>query len=262
MLFVVAPTAILLVFSVLRGVGPDDVRATFTLDNYRQAFGEPYPRIFARSIAYAALTTGLCLLLGYPVGYFIGRSPERWRNRLLLLVMVPFLTSFLVRAYAWAVILHDQGLLNGVLKALRIIPAILPHDLRLLDTPAAVIVGLVYTYLPFMILPIYASAEKLDQSLIEAAWDLGAGPMRAFWRVIFPLTWPGVAAGIALVFIPSIAMFAVTRILGGGKVLLIGDVIEDQFGASGNPPMGAALGILLLALFLATFLLLPRRSNH
>ena len=260
LLFVVAPTIILLVYSFFRGTGPGDIEKTFTLKNYQRAFTPTILRIFTRSIGYAAFTTSLCALIGYPVAWTIGRVSARWRNRLLLLVMIPFLTSFLIRAYAWAVILHDHGVLNGLLETLRIVPRVLPEPLRLLDTPAAVVIGLVYTYLPFMILPIYGSVEKLDESMIEAASDLGAGPLRTFWRVVVPLTWPGVAAGIALVFIPSIAMFAVTRILGGGRVPLIGDVIEDQFGAAGDPPFGAALGILLLALFLLSFLLLPRRT--
>lgn len=258
--FVVAPTLILLGYSFCRGVGLGEVQPAFTLDNYRHAFGETYVRIFARSLAYAAITTLLCALIGYPVAYYIGRSEARTRNRLLLLLMIPFLTSFLIRAYAWFVILRENGVLNGMLEALRIIPTILPNRLDLLYTPTAVIIGLVYTYLPFMILPIYGSVEKLDQSLIEAASDLGAGPARAFWRVILPLTWPGIAAGAAMVFVPSIAMFAVTSLMGGGKIRLIGDEIEDQFLSSGNLPFGAALGIVLLGLFLLTFLLLPRRS--
>ena len=261
LLFVVAPNIVLLVWSFYRGTGPGEVEATLTLENYRRAFASIYLEIFARSIGYAALITALCAVIGYPVAYQIGRASQRWRNRLLLLLMIPFLTSFLIRAYAWAVILHDRGVLNGLLEALRITPGLLPHGLRLLDMPTAVVIGLVYTYLPFMILPIYGSVEKLDPALIEAASDLGAGPGRAFWRVIFPLTWPGVTAGIALVFIPSIAMFAVTRLLGGGRVPLIGDVIEDQFGSSGNPPFGAALGVLLLGLFLLSFLLYPRRRG-
>jgi len=257
-LFVVAPTIILLCYSFLTGTGLGEVQATFTWENYRRAFHGAYVRIFARSLEYAAITTILCGLIGYPVAHYIGRAESRLRNRLLLLVMIPFLTSFLIRAYAWFIILGDQGLLNSLLESLHVIPTFLSHRLELIYTPTAVIIGLVYTYLPFMILPIYGSVEKLDESLIEAAADLGAGPARAFWRVILPLTWPGVAAGVSLVFIPSIAMFAVTSLMGGAKVRLIGDEIEDQFLSSGNLPFGAALGILLLALFLISFLLFPR----
>jgi spermidine/putrescine transport system permease protein len=260
-LFVVAPTLILLVYSVCRGTGLGEVEATFTLHNYTRAFTGIYAKILLRSIEYAAVTTLLCVLIGYPVAYFIGRSAARWRNRLLLLVMIPFLTSFLVRSYAWIVILRDHGVLSGFLEAIRVIPGIFPHGIELLYTPTAVVIGLVYTYLPFMILPIYASVEKLDESLLEAAADLGAGPLRAFVRVILPLTWPGVAAGILLVFVPSIAMFAITRLMSGSRIWLIGDEIETQFASSGDSPFGAALGMLLLALFLLSFLLFPRRRD-
>jgi len=264
-LFVVAPTLILFVYSFFRGTGVSEFRVTFTLDNYRRALGSIYLDVLLRSITYAALTTALCLLVGYPVAYHIGRSAPRRRNLLLLLVMVPFLTSFLIRAYAWFAILRDRGVLNSLLESLRIVPAIRPHRLSLLYTPTAVVIGLVYTYLPFMILPIYGSVEKLDESLLEAASDLGAGPLRGFLRIILPLTWPGIAAGILLVFVPSVAMFAVTTIMGGAKIRLIGDVIEDQFTSAGDQPFGSALGIVLLVLFLLSFLMFtwrPVRSRQ
>jgi spermidine/putrescine transport system permease protein len=261
LLFVVAPTIILLVYSFFRGVGMSEVDFTFSLDNYKRALSETNLRIFLRSLWYASLTTILCVLIGYPVAYFIGRSGRRWRTALLLLVTIPFLTSFLIRAYAWFIILRDHGVLNGLLESARIIPTILPHRVELLYTPIAVVIGLVYTYLPFMILPIYGSVEKLDNTLLEAAADLGAGPLRIAWRVILPLTWPGIAAGITLVFVPSVAMFAVTSIMSGGNVVLIGDVIEDQFHSAGDLPFGAALGILLLALFMLSFLLIQRKRG-
>lgn len=262
LLFVVTPTAILLVYSFFRGTGSVDVVATFTLENYRRAAGPVYRDVLLRSIEYAALTTALCLLIGYPVAYFIGRLTPARRNAMLLLVMVPFMTSFLIRAYAWLTILSDHGLLNSLLENLRIIPAIFPRRLALLYTPTAIVIGLVYTYLPFMVLPIYGSVEKLDGSLLDAASDLGAGPLRAFWRVILPLTWPGVAAGILLVFVPSVAMFAVTSVMGGGKIRLIGDVIENQFTSALDQPFGSALGIVLLALFLLSFLVFSWRPSR
>lgn len=258
-LFVVIPTFILLVYSFFRGAGLGEVQPAFTWENYRNALTSTYLAILIRSLEYAAVTTLLCVAIGYPVAWFIGRSAPRRRNRLLVLVMIPFLTSFLIRAYAWFVILRDRGTLNALLEATRIVPLIVPHRIELLYTPAAVIIGLVYTYLPFMILPIYGSAEKLDPTLLEAAADLGAGPWRTLRRVILPLTWPGVAAGILLVFVPSIAMFAVTGIMGGAKVWLIGDAIQQQFLSAGDLPFGAALGVLLLLLFVLSFLLFPRR---
>ena len=260
LLFVVAPTAILLVYSFYRGADSGAVQVTFTWDNYRRAFGPAYRAIFVRSLEYAALTTALCVLIGYPVAYYIGRSPLQWRNKLLLLVMVPFLTSFLIRAYAWFVILRGHGVLNGLLESLRIIPGIVPHPIELLYTPTAVIIALVYTYLPFAILPIYGSVEKLDQALLEAASDLGAGPIRAFMRVALPLTRPGIGAAVLLVFVPSIAMFAVSSIMSGGRIKLIGDVIQDQFESAGDLPFGAALGMLLLVLFVLGFAFFPRQA--
>ena len=260
MVFVIAPTAILLVYSFLTGGEMGEVRWDFTLQNYRGIFHYVELQIFLRSLAYAAVTTIICTVAGYPVAYFIGRSPRRWRGILLLLVMIPFLTSFLIRAYAWFIILRQNGILNALLEASRIIPGILPHRIELLYTPYAVILALVYTYLPFMILPIFGSVEKLDESMIEAAADLGAGPLRTTLSVILPLTWPGIAGGVILVFVPSVAMFAVTAMMGGGRVVLIGDAIEQQFLSVGNLPMGAALGISLLALFLISALLVQRRE--
>ncbi|MSU64974.1 MAG: ABC transporter permease [Opitutus sp.] len=257
-LFVVVPTAVLSVYSFGERDEVGRVLFNFNLDNYRRVFDPIYGWIFARSIGYAAVTTAICLLAGYPVAYCMGRAGETWRQRLLLLVMVPFWTSFLIRTYAWITILKQEGLLNSVLQSSSLITA----PLDLLYTPLAVIVGLVYAYLPFMILPIYASVEKLDPALIEAAHDLGAGPLRVFSAVIVPLTLPGIAAGTMLVFVPAIAMFAVTDLLGGARVPLIGNVIQNQFMAARDWPFGAALGMVFLALFAVTYRLLLRlRAN-
>jgi spermidine/putrescine transport system permease protein len=261
-LFVVAPTLILLVYSFFVGDGPGEVDYRFTWLNYARVFGWTYVHLFAISIGYAGLTTLLCAIIGYPVAWFIGRAPARWRGTLLMLVMIPFMTSFLIRTYAWFTILHDRGLLNGFLAAVHIIPNLIARPLNLLYTPTAVIIGLVYTYLPFMILPIFGSVEKLDVSLLEAASDLGAGPLRSFVRVILPLTWPGIMAGVLMVFVPAIAMFAITTIMSGGHIRLIGDVIQDQFGEAGDLPFGSALGMALLGLFIVTYWLgAGRRSD-
>jgi len=178
-----------------------------------------------------------------------------------MLVMIPFMTSFLIRTYAWFIILHEHGLLNGLLESSGIIPTLFHQPVRLLYTPTAVMLALVYTYLPFMILPIYGSVEKLDGSLIEAAADLGAGPARSFFRVILPLTWPGVSAGILMVFVPAIAMFAITKIMSGGHIRLIGDEIQEQFEAAGDLPFGAALGVALLVLFVVIYWATSMRRN-
>src|SRR5579859_4520318 len=257
--FVIVPTAILVVCGFSHWSNFGDWQIGFTLENVRQVFTGTFLVIFLRSVFYAAVTTVLCVVVGYPVAYFIGRSPDGWRNALLFGVMIPFLTSFLIRAYAWIIILREHGALNAALESIGIIPRVIAQPLNLLYTPTAVLIGLVYTYLPFMILPIYGSVEKLDPTLLEAASDLGANPLRTGWSVILPLTWPGIAAGITLVFVPSVAMFAVTSMMSGGRGWLIGDAIEQQFRASGNLPLGSALGVVLLALFMLSFLLIQRQ---
>jgi spermidine/putrescine transport system permease protein len=245
-LFVVVPALLLLGCSLGERDEFGQVLWGFSLENYLRLLDPVYLRIFLRSLGFAALTTGLCLLIGYPVAYQIARASPRVRELLLLLVMVPFWTSFLVRTYAWMAILREEGLLNALVAWLQ--PAWVP--LGLLYTPAAVVTGLVYSYLPFLILPVYASVEKLDGSLIEAAHDLGAGPWRVLPAVILPLTLPGIAAGVTLVFVPAVAMFAVTDLLGGARVPLIGNVIQNQFLQARDWPFGAALGVALLGLFL------------
>jgi spermidine/putrescine transport system permease protein len=253
-LFVVVPTALLLVYSFCERDELGRVVFDFTLDNYRRVGDPIYLGIFARSIGYAALTTAICIVAGFPVAYCIGRAGEAWRQRLLLLVMVPFWTSFLIRTYAWITILKQEGLLNAVLGSLHLASA----PLDLLYTPVAVVIGLVYAYLPFMILPIYGSVEKLDPALIEAAHDLGAGPLRVFSNVVIPLTLPGIAAGTLLVFVPAIAMFAITDLLGGARVPLIGNVIQNQFLQARDWPFGAALGMAFMALFAVSYVILLR----
>ncbi len=256
LLFVVAPMGILVAYSFGSRGMLGDVEFGFSWDSYARIADPIYLRIFARSIGYAALTTALCVLIGFPAAWFIARRGPGWRERLLLLVMIPFWTSFLIRTYAWIAILRSEGLLNAVLKSSGAVPHVFAEPLELLYTPAAVVIGLVYVYLPFVILPVYASAEKLDGVLIEAAHDLGAGPLRVFREVILPLTWPGVAAGMMLVFVPAIGMFAITDLLGGARVSMIGNVIQNQFTKALNFPFGAALGVVFTLLFVVSFALL------
>ena len=258
LLFVVAPTVMLIVVSFAERDALGRIVYEFNLQNYARAFDWVWLKVMLLSIWYALLTTILCMALGYPVAYFIGRAPERWRTTLLLLVMVPFWTSFLIRTYAWITILSKDGLLNALLVG----SGILTEPLALLYTPFAIVLGLVYNFLPFMILPIYTSVEKLDNALIEAAYDLGAGPVRAFSQVIIPLTRPGIAAGAMLVFIPSIAMFAITTLMGGGSNPTIGEVIFKQFTSGRNQPFGAALGTLLLVIFLLALWLTNRQREE
>ncbi len=244
-LFVVAPSVLLIVQSFAGRDAMGRVVYHFTWENYLRAFDWQWLKILLYSIWYAFLTTVICMVVGFPAAWFIGRAPERYRNLLMTLVMIPFWTSFLIRTYAWITILSHDGFLNATLLA----GGLIHQPLAMMYTPFAVVLGLVYNYLPFMILPIYTSVEKLDNALVEAAYDLGAGPVRAFSRVIIPLTRPGIAAGALLVFVPAIAMFAITTLMGGGANPTIGEVIQKQFTSARNQPFGAALGTLLLLLF-------------
>ena len=262
--FVVVPTAILLVYSFCQRDELGRIVYHFSWENYRRIFidedtghfGTVYWTVFIRSVVYAGLTTVICLVVGYPVAWFIGRAPENRRNLLLMLVMIPFWTSFLVRTYAWITILSTEGLLNAFLQYTRLIS----EPFEMLYTPGAVVLGLIYSYLPFMILPVYGSVEKLDNSLVEAAFDLGAGPVRAFQKVIVPLTMPGIIAGILLVFIPAIGMFAITQLMGGGIKPTIGEVIQNQFLQARDWPFGAALGMTIVVLFAIAFWITSRKS--
>lgn len=249
LVFVLVPMGILVVYSFSQRDDLGRIVFSFTWENYARVFDPLYLRILGRSILYAGLTTLICIAVGYPVAWFIARRSESVRHRLLLLLMIPFWTSFLIRTYAWIAILKDDGLLNATLAHARLIAV----PLELLYTPVAVVIGFVYAYLPFMILPIYGSAEKLDNALVEAAHDLGAGPIKAFSQVILPLTFPGVAAGVLLVFVPAIGMFAINDIMGGGRVPMIGNVIQNQFTTARNWPFGAALGVVFTLLFILTY---------
>ncbi|GAB4167201.1 MAG: ABC transporter permease [Terrimicrobiaceae bacterium] len=253
-LFVVAPTLMLVVLSFAEQSGLGRIRFTGTFQHYARAFEWTWLSVLGTSVWYAFLTTVICMIVGYPAAYFIGRSPQRLRDLLITLVMIPFWTSFLIRTYAWITILSKEGLVNSLLMATNLTQ----EPITLLYTPFASVLGLIYNFLPFMILPIYTSVEKLDGAMIEAANDLGAGPIRAFSQVIVPLTSPGIAAGALLVFVPSIAMFAITNLMGGGSQPTIGEVIYKQFTSGRNQPFGAALGTLLLLIFIASIWLTQR----
>lgn len=246
LLFVIVPTVMIVIYSFASKTALGEIRYDFTWKNYISAFNPVWLKIFLMSIWYAFLTTVICMVVGFPVAYFIGRSPPGVRNLLLTLVMIPFWTSFLIRTYAWISLLSRDGLINSLLVSAHIVP----EPIIMMYTPFAVVLGLVYNFLPFMILPIYTSVERLDNAMVEAAYDLGAGPVRAFSQVIIPLTRPGIAAGALLVFVPAIAMFAITTLMGGGKVPTIGEVIQKQFTTARNPPFGAALGTILLLIFI------------
>jgi len=243
MLFFLLPLAIIIVYSFLQRSPTGSIDWTFTLQNYVKLFTEPlYLRILWRSFWLAIVTTGLCLLIGYPLALFIVRQRPRWRAALLFAIMIPFWTNFLVRIYAWQFLLNNTGLINTVLNALD-----LPR-LALINTTPAVLIGLVYGELPYMVLPLYAVLERFDWTLVEAAQDLYASRRRAFWRVVVPLTMPGIAAGSVLVFVPTVGSFVVPQLLGGGKVEMLGTQLERQFKSAQNAPFGSALALVFMAL--------------
>lgn len=221
------------------------------LGNYARSLGAIYLWIGWRSLWMAALTTGLAILVSFPIAYYLAiLAPARWKGLLLGLVVVPFWTSFLIRTYAWMFILRTEGLLNLVLVG----SGIARHPVELLYTQTAVLIGLVYGELPFMILPLYASLEKLDRSLLEAAADLGAGGAQAFRRVTLPLSLPGLAAGVVLVFVPSLGQFVVSDLLGGARSMLVGNLIQNQFAVARDAPFGSALAFELMAAVLLLLL--------
>lgn len=233
--------------------GPGGV-PDLNLESYARFFDEPvYAQIFLKSVVVAFLTTVICLLLAYPLAMVIARSSKRRRDLLLLLVILPFWSNFLIRVYAWMIILGPQAALA---RALNWLLAVLGADpVSLLFSPFAVLVCLVYVHLPFMVLPLYANLEKHDQALLDAAQDLGANGWQRFWRVTFPLSLPGVYAGAALVFIPALGIFAIPDILGGPNDSLIGNLIKQQFLETRDWPFGSVLSIMLTiaALLLAGF---------
>ncbi len=224
-----------------------------SLANYLRALEPLYLAIFARSFGLALATTLLCLVLGYPVAYWLGlKVPPRWRGGLLVLVILPFWTSFLVRMYAWIFLLRSEGLLNLTLTGLGLPP------LNLLYNDFAVLLGQVYGELPFMILPLYASLQKLDPSLLEAAADLGASPRRALLRVTLPLSRPGIAAGSVLVFIPSLGAYLAPDLLGGARTVYLGNLVQSQFAVARDMPFGSALSFVLSLLVLALLFVFRR----
>ena len=226
--------------------------ATLSLDNFRLIFSdELYANSYLRSLLVAATSTTLLLLLGYPVAYAIARLPARWQPIAMVLVIIPFWTSFLIRVYAWINILQHDGLLNQVLMALHVISA----PLVWLSTDSAMYIGIIYSYLPFMILPLYASLAKLQPSLLEAAQDLGASPAKSFWLVTFPLSLPGVGAGVLLCFIPIVGEFVIPDLLAGSGDMMIGQTLWLEFFANKDWPLAAAIAVMLLGILLVPLLI-------
>lgn len=238
LLFIIAPLCMVVYYAFTDSTG------AFSLNSIAQI--PAYFSTILESVLYGFAATVICLVLGYPFAYFISRHSERKQRTTVLLVMLPMWMNFLIRTYSWMTILGDTGVINSVLEAVGLSPA------KLINTGGAVILGMVYNFLPYMILPIYSVLSKLDGSLIEAAQDLGSNKRQVFQRVIMPLSMPGVLSGITMVFVPCVSTFYITQKLGGGQVVLIGDVIETQFQSANNYNLGASLSLVLMVLILVS----------
>ena len=251
------PLLIIFVYSMLTRGTYGGVTLPFTVESYTRAADRLYGEIFWRSFWIAAVSTLLCLLLAFPLAFYIAQV-TRHKTLLLNLVTLPFWTSFLIRTYAWMFLLRDTGIINSTLQSLGIIQQPLP----LLFNTGAVILGLVYGYLPFMVFPLYATLEKLDTVLLEAAQDLGASPIEAVWRIAVPLSKPGVLAGCVLVFIPCLGAYLTPDLMGGGKTVMLGNLVQNQFTTARDWPFGAAVSLAFMLLAFAVTLLIRRKSEE
>jgi spermidine/putrescine transport system permease protein len=254
-LFFLVPLLFILAYSFGTSGIYGGITLGFNPGNYLRVFDPLYLEIVGRTLVIALINTFLCLLLGYPLAYFIAFKGGSRKNLLILLVMIPFWTSLLLRAYAWVVILGGNGIANRALQFL----GITDGPVNLIFTPQAVALGMVYSYLPFMILPLYAALEKFDIRLKEAAQDLGASRWHTFWRVTFPLSMPGVIAGSILVFIPSAGEFVIPNLLGGARTVLVGNLIQQQFLLARDWAFGSALAMMLAALLVGAIMFYVRK---
>ncbi|MGL4771965.1 MAG: ABC transporter permease [Clostridium sp.] len=252
-LFIVIPLLIVLFFSFT--VKDSSGSYTFSLENYERLMDPQYAKVFWRSITLAFNSTLLCLIIGYPVAYIISKMREDKRNLLIMLFIVPMWMNFLLRTYAWLPILGKNGLINNVLQSIGLSP------INLLYTDTAVMLGMVYNFLPFMVIPIYTVLTKMDQDLVNAAYDLGATRSQIFRKVIFPLSLPGVFSGITMVFMPAVSTFVISRLLGGGQFMLLGNLIEQQFTTMGDWNFGSAISIFMMIIILISMAIMTRFDN-
>ena len=256
-LFVVAPIIMVVIYAFSASVGG------FTLDNFAKM--GTYTVVFTRSFKLALIATAICVLIGYPVSYKMSKEGPRFQRLAMVLIMLPMWINFLLRTYSWMAILENNGLLNQLFRKIGLIALynnIYGTDIsffRMINTQGAVVLGMVYNYLPFMILPIYSVIVKPDHSLIEAARDLGANSVQVFRRVILPLSLPGVLSGITMVFVPSVSTFAISKMLGGGTEMLLGDLIEQQYmGGAYNPYLGAAISLVMMVIVVICMVVMNR----
>ncbi len=255
-IFFVLPLGLIVSYAFLTRGRFGGVVPEVTLENFARLFEPVYLQVIGTSIGTAAITTTLALLLGFPTAYVISRLPRRWRVTALILVLLPFWTNFLIRTYAWIILLNDAGWINGALQGLGIVD----DPIRMLYTQPAVITGLLYIYLPLMILPLYSAIERIDPALEEAATNLGASRWRVFRTITIPLALPGMLIGSVFVFVPSMANFVIPELIGGGKSLLLGNLIRDQFLKARDWPFGAALALVLTAILVILLVLQARAA--
>ncbi|WMT83378.1 Putrescine transport system permease protein PotH [Terrisporobacter mayombei] len=252
-LFIVIPLFLIVFFAFTKSTSEG---YTFTLQYFEELMQPMYFRIFFRSIKLAVLSTILCLLIGYPTAYIISKTKASRQNTLLMLAIIPMWMNFLLRTYAWSAILGRNGILNTIITGLGFSPV------NILYTDTAVMLGMVYNFLPFMILPIYTILSKMDQDLINAAKDLGANGRQVFTKVILPLSMPGVASGITMVFMPAVSTFVISKLLGGGQFMLIGNLIEQQFMSVGDWHFGSAISIFMMIVILISMAILNKFSDE
>ena len=252
-LFIVIPLILIVFFSFTKQV---DGRYMFTLDNFDKFFNVMYFKVVRRSLVLAFISTVLCLILGYPIAYMISKLPIKRRNMLILLFILPMWMNFLLRTYAWMAILGRDGLINTLLGYIGIDP------IKMLYTDGAILLGMVYNFLPFMVIPIYTVLIKIDKNLVNAAYDLGANKAQAFRKVILPLSIPGIISGITMVFMPAVSNFVIPNLLGGGKYMLVGNLIEQQFTTIGNWNFGSALSIFMMILILISMAFMSKYEKN
>ena len=251
-LFIVIPLILIVFFSFTKQV---DGRYMFTLDNFDKFFNVMYFEVVRRSLVLAFISTVLCLIVGYPTAYIISKAKPSRRATLLLLCILPMWMNFLLRTYAWSAILGKNGFINTLLGMVGLGP------INILYTDAAVLLGMVYNFLPFMILPIHTILSKMDQDLINAAKDLGANNFQVFTKVIFPLSLPGVISGITMVFMPAVSTFVISKLLGGGQFYLIGNLIEQEFMSVGDWHFGSAISIFMMIIILISMAIMNKYSS-
>lgn len=248
-IFIIVPLLLVLYYSITTGKIDSFSDMSLSLDSFSRFFTPQYLLILVKSLKIALYTTLLCLVIGYPMAYLISRLKTKIQNTMILLVIIPMWMNFLLRTYAWLSILSKNGLINSFLSIIGIEP------LDLLYTEGAVMIGMVYNFLPFMVLPIYSVLAKVEHELEEAAWDLGANRNYTFWKVIFPMSIPGVITGITMVFIPAVSTFEISSLLGGNKVNLIGNIIEQQFRVTGDWHFGSSMSMILMVLIVISMLI-------